>query len=64
MSVRERSSLSQKINLDFSLEERRKQGYVNTDVSADNSCFSEVLPIRYLVTDVLFLLSKTKSSRK
>ena len=56
-------SIPKSFNLDFSLKERN-QGYINSDFNVDNSRFSEVLLIHYLVTDILFLLSQSKYSRK
>lgn len=56
-------SISKSCNLDFSLTERRNQWYINSDLNADNSCFSEVLPTHYPVIDTS-LLSQSKFSRK
>lgn len=57
-------STTKYFHLDFSLKERRSQGYINTDFNVGNSHFSEALPIHYLLTDILFLLSQSKYSRK
>lgn len=50
--------------LDFYFESKGEEGYVNTDFNIENSPFCEVLPIHYLLTDILFLLSQSKSSGK
>lgn len=48
----------------FLFESKGEKGYVNTDFNIENSPFCEVLPVHYLLTDILFLLSQSKSSGK